>query len=249
MSQSAILEQFSPTGKLRAAINLGNPILAHRDERNGAVSGVSVDLARALTQRLGLEIELVIFDAAGKSVQAVSNEVADIGFFAIDPVRGAGLVFTAAYVLIEGSYLVSEASPIQRNDQVDRANQVVVVGLGSAYDLFLTRELQQATIFRAPSSPTVVDVFLRKQANVAAGVRQQLESDARRLGGLRVLDGRFMVIEQAMGMPKGRKAWACPYLADFVEEMKASGFIADAMKRHGILGAVVAPPFASTFFD
>lgn len=101
---------FTPTGRLRASINLGNPILAGRDAA-GAPCGVSVDLARVFAKRLGAELELVVFDAAGKSVEAVTGEVADIGFFAIDPLRGAGIAFTAPYVLIEGAYLVRGDSP------------------------------------------------------------------------------------------------------------------------------------------
>ena len=232
---------FTPTGRLRAAINLGNPILAHAAGEGGA-GGVSVDLAREFARRLGVDLELVVVDTAGKSVDAVAGERADIGFFAIDPARGAGIAFTAPYVLIEGSYLVKEESPIRANEDVDRAAHRVVVGKGSAYDLFLTRELRQAQIVRAPSSPAVVPTFLEQGADVAAGVRQQLEADARGKPGLRLLDGRFMVIQQAMGVPKSRGEEAASYLAAFVEEMKAGGFVADALKRHGIEGASVAPP-------
>lgn len=236
-----ILAAFTPTGSLRASINLGNPILANTDPATGAPSGVSVDLAQAFAQRLGVGIELVVFDAAGKSVQAVTDEKADIGFFAVDPLRGAGIAFTAPYVLIEGCYLVRDESPIRANEEVDRAGQSVVVGKGSAYDLHLTRELRNATIVRAPTSPAVVDTFVGQRADVAAGVRQQLEADAKRLGGLRLLDGRFMVIQQAMGTPKGRGPAAATFLAAFVEEMKAGGFVASALARHGIRGASVAP--------
>ncbi|MCS0615138.1 ABC transporter substrate-binding protein [Massilia kyonggiensis] len=232
---------FAPTGKLRAAINLGNPILAHAVGVGGA-GGVSVDLAREFARRLGVDLELVVVDTAGKSVDAVATERADIGFFAIDPARGADIAFTAPYVLIEGSYLVHDASPIRANEDVDRAAHRVVVGKGSAYDLFLTRELRQAQIVRAPSSPAVVPTFLEQGADVAAGVRQQLEADARGKPGLRLLDGRFMVIRQAMGVPKSRGEEAASYLAAFVEEMKAGGFVADALRRHGIEGASVAPP-------
>lgn len=232
---------LAPTGRLRAAINLGNPILAGTDPASGAARGVSVDLAQALAQRLGVPVALVVFDTAGKSVQAVSDGQADIGFFAVDPLRGAGIAFTAPYVLIEGCYLVRDESPIGHNDEVDRAGRRVVVGQGSAYDLHLTRELRHATIVRAPSSPAVVDTFLAEGADVAAGVKQQLEADARRRGGLRLLDGRFMVIQQAMGCPKPRGAAAAAALADFVEDMKASGFVAQALARHGVQGASVAP--------
>lgn len=235
-----LVARIAPGGVLRASINLGNPILAHRDA-SGAPGGVSVDLARAFAERLGVQLETVLFDTAGQSVDAVTQERADIGFFAIDPLRGAGIHFTAAYVLIEGCYLVRDASPLQANEEVDRTGHTVVVGKGSAYDLYLTRELKAATIVRAPSSPAVVGFFAEHAADVAAGVKQQLEADARRLGGLRLLPGRFMVIQQAMGLPKGRGDEAAAVLARFVEEMKASGFVAAALARHGIAGASVAP--------
>ena len=235
---------FAPTGRLRASINLGNPILANRNAATHEVGGVSVDLARELAQRLGLPLDLVVFDAAGKSVEAVTAEQADFGFFAVDPVRGQGIAFTAPYVLIEGSYLVRTGSPLQANEEVDRAGTRVVVGKGSAYDLHLTRELKAATIERAPTSPTVVDVFVETQADVAAGVKQQLESDLARFPAHRLLPGRFMVIQQAMGLPKGRSAEAVAYLKAFVEEMKACGFVAQALQRHGIEGASVAPTAA-----
>ena len=238
--KSAILD-LAPGGRLRAAINLGNPILAGRDAGTGEVRGVSVDLARRLAGQLGLELDLVVVDTAGRSVEVVARGEADLGFFAIDPVRGRDIAFTAPYVLIEGCYLVREHSPIRANEQVDRDGVSVVVGQGSAYDLFLTRELRHAGIVRAPSSPAVVDVFVAGQGDVAAGVKQQLEADARRIGGLRLLDGRFMVIQQAMGLPHRSGAEASALLATFVEQAKSSGFVAEALARHGIQGASVAP--------
>jgi polar amino acid transport system substrate-binding protein len=236
------ISRFIPTGKLRASINVGNPILARRDAATGEPAGVSIDLARAFAQRLGVPLELVVFDSAGKSVDAVTAEQADIGFFAIDPVRGAGIAFTDAYVLIEGAYLVREASPLRDRAEVDRPGNRVTVGKGSAYDLYLTRELKQAEIVRAPTSPAVVDTFMAENTEVAAGVKQQLEADMRRVPGLRLLPGSFMVIRQAMGLPKGRGEAAADVLRAFVEDMKASQFVAEALRRHGIEGAAVAPP-------
>jgi polar amino acid transport system substrate-binding protein len=236
----SVIQAFTPAGKLRASINLGNPILAGKDA-SGTVVGVSVDLARAFAAKLGVELELVVFDAAGKSVQAVSEERADFGFFAVDPLRGETIAFTEPYVLIEGYYLVRDASPIRDNADVDQPQHRVAVGKGSAYDLFLTRELKHAQIVRAPTSPTVVQTFLDENLEVAAGVKQQLEADARNASGLRLLDERFMVIRQAMGVPKSRGAAAAHALHAFVEEMKASGFVAEALERHGIVGATVAP--------
>ncbi len=236
-----VIKAFTPTGKLRASINLGNPILSSKDAQSGLPKGVSVDLATAFAKLLGVELELVVFDSAGKSVDAVATERADIGFFAIDPLRGQDINFTPPYILIEGSYLVRENSSLKFNEEVDVTGRSVVVGRGSAYDLFLTREFKSAKIFRAETSPKVVDFFLQGGYDVAAGVKQQLESDAQRLGGLRLLPGRFMVIQQAMGCPKSRGDMAANFLSKFVENMKSSQFVANSLSVHQIKGASVAP--------
>jgi polar amino acid transport system substrate-binding protein len=232
---------LAPTGKLRASINVGNPILAGTDPASGQPVGVSVDLAMELARRLNLPVEFVVFDSALKSVEAVAAQNADFGFFAIDPLRGTGIEFTAPYVLIEGCYLVREGARFRTNDEVDAAGVSVAVGKGSAYDLYLTRELRQASITRAPTSPAVVETFMELGLDVAAGVKQQLQADAERVGGLRLLPGRFMVIRQAMGLPRSRGALATAFLARYVEEMKSSGFVTAALARHHIVGATVAP--------
>jgi polar amino acid transport system substrate-binding protein len=235
--------QLTPTGPLRAAINFGNPILASRDPSTGAPSGVSVDLARQLATLLRVQLQLVLYNAAGEVVAGCERGEWDVAFVARDPVRGQDIEQTAPYVLIEGAYLVPEGSPIRSNDEVDVAGVRVVVGKGSAYDLFLTRTLRHATILRATTSPEVVPMMHAQRYEVAAGVRQQLEQDAQKLEGLRMLPGRFMVIEQSMGTPKGRPA-AARLLADFVANMLETGFVKTALTRHGITGATVATPAA-----
>lgn len=230
---------FAPGGRLRASINAGNAVLARRDA--DGPGGVSVDLARAFAAELDAEIDYVVFDAAGRSVEALREERADIGFFAIDPQRSQGIRFTPPYVLIEGSYLVRDDEAIVAADQVDRPGVSVVVGDGSAYDLFLTRELRLARLVRTVTSQVVVDTMLSEGHAVAAGVRQQLEADAARLVGLRMLSGSFMVIRQAMSCPLSKGDAAAAYLGDFVERMKACGFVHQALLRHGIQGASVAP--------
>ncbi|HWG72308.1 MAG TPA: ABC transporter substrate-binding protein [Steroidobacteraceae bacterium] len=241
MNVSASLRSsFLPTGQLRAAINLGNPLLAKKDAESGEPVGVSIDLARELAHRLKAELNLVVFDAAIKSVEAVMLEQADFGFFAIDPDRSTAIEFTAPYMLIEGCYLVREDSSIRSNEEVDRAGNRVAVGKGSAYDLFLSREIRNARIVRAPTSPTVVQTFTDQGLEVAAGVKQQLEADAGKIGGLRLLPQRFMVIQQAMGTPKRRGQAPAQYLRLFVEEMKSSGFVSNSLAKHEIVGASVA---------
>ena len=240
----ALVSAFAPTGTLRASINLGNPILANKDAASGEPVGVSIDLAREFAQRLGVGVELVVFEKAAASVDAVKNEKADIGFFAIDPARGEGLRCTAPYVLIEGSYLVPESSTLMDNAQVDAEGHRISVGSGSAYDLFLTREIAHAEIVRLAGAGPALAALRTGDVEVAAGIRQMLEGEAQRAPGVRVLPGRFMVIQQAMGTPASRGADAQALLAAFVEEMKASGFVADALKRHRIEGAIVAPAAA-----
>ena len=237
-----IVSAFAPLGRLRASINLGNPVLARRDAYDGSVRGVSIDLAQDLADRLGVGLELVVFDKAAQSVDALDTDAADVGFFAIDPLRGERISFSAPYLLIEGCYLVRNESTLQSNDEVDRPGQRVVVGQGSAYDLYLTRTLKHAHIVRAASAPEVVAFFVEQGLEVAAGVRQMLLADAQRHPGLRLLPGRFMVIEQAMALPARRGERAAQALHRFVEEAKFSGFIAAALARHGIDGATVAAP-------
>jgi len=220
---------------------MGNPVLAHRDQVTGEAGGVSVDLAHALGDELSLEVELILFEKAVLSVNAVRSEEADVGFFAVDPARNEGLRFTAPYVLIEGSYLVPEDSSLVDNAEVDHAPNHVAVIEGSAYDLFLSRELQVAPVERVADAPAVLESLKAGRVEVAAGIRQVLETWAREDPSLRVLAGRFMVIEQAMGLPAGRGDAAAQALAEFVERMKSSGFVADALARHGVDGASVAP--------
>ena len=239
-SLSPLQRAFAPTGTLRASINLGNPILANRDIQTGLPVGVSIDLASGVAQQLGVPLELVVFEKAAESVDAIGKGTADIGFFAIDPQRGAEIAFTPPYVLIEGAYLVRQDSPLQNNDEVDQPSHRVTVGKGSAYDLYLSRHLQHAEIVRAASSPEVVPMFLTQAHDVAAGVKQQLEADAKREPGLRLLPGHFMIIRQAMGLAKVRGEAAARWLSDYVQAQKASGFVAQALKRHGIQGASVA---------
>lgn len=240
-TDQSLKKAFAPSGVLRASLNMANLILAGRDPATQKPIGVSIDLAQELARQLELPLEFVIFDGAGKSVDAVTQEQADVGFFAIDPIRGAGIAFTPPYALIEGCYLVREASPVKTNAEVDQPGMRVVVGKASAYDLHLTRTLKKAEIIRSPTSDGVVDMFVEQGFEVAAGIKQRIEADAKRLGGLRLLPERFMTIRQAMGIPKSRGSAAAARLSRFVEEMKSSGFVAQALARHRIEGVSVAP--------
>lgn len=238
-AESVLRSAFAPTGVLRACINFGNPVLATH-ATNGEPQGISVDLATEFARQLSLPLGWVTYDAAGKAVTGVATGEADVGFFAIDPVRGQDIDFTDPYVLIQGSYLVRSDSPIRTRAEVDQPEVRVAVGTGSAYDLFLTRELQHAEIVRGSTSPEVVNTFLRDNLDVAAGVTQQLEADADRIGSLRLLDGNFMVIRQAMGIARSRGTNASARLQTFVSEMVRNGFVAEALARHRVEGVTIA---------
>ena len=241
-NQPMIAKAFAPQGNLRVVINLGNAVLARRADPQGPATGVSVDLAAELGRRLGLAVDPLVVTSAGAAVEAMRNGQVDIGFFAIDPARSAGIVFSTPYVNIEGAYAVRVESAFRDLSDVDRPGVRIAVGLNSAYDLYLSREIRAATLVRAPTSQAVVPQVIEQNLEVAANVRQQLEADlARHPGKLRMLPGSFMTINQAMGLAAGRDPVALAFLTDFVEEMKASGFVAEALRRHGIEGAKVAP--------
>lgn len=237
----ALLRDIAPTGRLRAAINLGNPVLAGRSPGSGEPVGISVDLARELARRLGLPLDLVSFDAAGKVTDAAGQNVWDVAFVAIDPKRADEIDFTPPYVVIEGAYAVPETSALREVADIDREGVRIAVGRGSAYDLYLSRTIRRATLVRAPTSPDSLRLFTAETLEVAANVKQPLERFVRETPGYRMIPGRFMVIEQAMGSPKGRTL-AARSLADFVEDKKASGFVAAALARHAQPDAAVAAP-------
>ncbi len=238
-----VVASFAPGGRLRVAINFGNPVLAQKDPQSGRPRGVSADLAEELARRLGLPLDFVTFDGAGKVFDALKTGAWDLAFLAIDPVRAAEIDFSPPYVVIEGTYLVPADSPLRSVDQVDRPGVRIAVGRGSAYDLYLTRALTSAQLVRAPTSAAAIALFQSDGLDAAGGVRQPLVEAATANPGLRVIPGRFMAIEQAMGTPKGRTA-AARYLQGFIEEMKASGFVARALAASGQADAAVAPPMA-----
>jgi polar amino acid transport system substrate-binding protein len=235
----ALVSAIAPTGKLRAGINHGNPVLATRDP-SGELRGVAVDLARELARQIGVPLELVSYEAAGKMAEAARTGAWDVAFLAIDPERAAEISFTAPYLEIEGAYLVPAGSSLRVIEDVDREGVRLAVSAKSAYDLFLTRNLRNAELVRAPNPNAAFELLVDGKADVVAGVRQPLVSNAARLPGSRVLDGRFMAIQQSLGTPKGRDA-GLKYLREFIEDVKASGFVAKAIEKAGISGVSVAP--------
>lgn len=230
---------YAPSGTLRVGINLGNPVIAQRDAAGGDPKGVGPALAKELARHLGLPTSFTPYETAGKLADAVKQGAWDLAFLAIDPERAQDIDFSDAYVLIEGTYMVRSDSPLQGVADVDRDGKRVAVGLKTAYDLFLTRELKHALLVRSESSKAAIAQFLGEKLDAVAGVRQPLVAAAAATPGLRVMQESFMEIRQASAVPKGRTT-ARDHLAGFIEEMKSSGFVAQAL-RDSAVEATVAP--------
>ena len=234
------VKELAPTGTLRAAINYGNGVLAQKGA-DGTPQGVSADLSRELAKRLGVPLAFVTFEAAGKAFEAARDGKVDVLFIAIEPVRAAEVEFTPPYVLIEGTYMVLKDSPLREPADVDQPGKRVAVGENSAYDLFLTRTLKNAQLLRTPGGCCQnIDLFRAEKLDAVAGVKQPLVEYAKQHADVRVMEKSFQQIRQAMGTPKGRLAGAA-YLRAFIEDMKANGFVADALKRSNQPDAQVAP--------
>jgi polar amino acid transport system substrate-binding protein len=220
------VEDLARTGVLRASINLGNPVLAQGTPE--APAGVTVEIARGLGSRLGVPVELVCFDAARKSFEAMTAGRADICFLAVEPEREAEVAFTAPYVVIEGVFAVPRDSVITTAGDVDREGVRIGVKEGSAYDLFLSRTLQHAAVVRGDEG---IDVFRERGLEVGAGIRQPMTEFVARHPECRLLEGAFMEIKQAVGTTRDRSPETVQFLRAFVEELEASGFVADALRR------------------
>lgn len=243
MNQYAeVRQEFAPTGRLRAALNMGNPVLAHSHTSRCKPAGTTIDLAVNLAQQLGVDVELLEFPTPGKAGEAIAQGRADVGFLAVDPQRAKTLHFSNPYVQIEGCYMVRNESRLRDSGEIDQPGTQLIVGVASAYALYLERHLKHAKLVAVPTSEGVADAYIAApEIEAAAGVRQQLESDAKRIGGLRLLPTAFMVIRQAMVMSRQRSAASHAVLEAYITQQRQSGFITAALYRHGIEGATVLP--------
>lgn len=234
----AARSELAPSGKLRAGINYGNVLLATRDPATGEYRGVAPDLARELGRRLAVPVEWVGYDSAAKMGDAVKAGAWDVAFLAAEPARTGEIAFTPAYLEIDATYLVPAGSPLRTVADVDREGVRIAVADRAAYELYLTRTIQRATLVRAPGLDGAVQVFVTQRLDALAGLTAMLQDNARGIPGSRVLEGRFTGVQQAIATPKARAAGA-QYLREFVANVKARGLVADAIARHGVRGVSV----------
>lgn len=240
MSQDVIAE-LAPTGVLRAGINMSNFLLVTGKAANGDPDGVSPDMARELARRLGIPVKLIPFKSPGELADEAGNNVWDIGNIGAEPARAETIAFTAAYAEIESTYLVPAGSPIKSIAEVDRPGVRIAVTGRSAYGLWLDRNIKHAELVRSDTLDSAVEQFVKDKLDVLAGLKPRLLTDVEKLPGAKILDGQFSAVQQAIGTPK-KNSRAAPYLRAFVEEAKASGFVASLIERHKVRGLSVAPP-------
>jgi len=237
----AARSELTPTGKLRIGINYGNFLLVTSYSAGAEPRGPAPDIARELSRRVGAPVEWVAFDTAGKLADAVKTGAWDVAFLGAEPQRANEIAFTAAYLEIPSTYLVPAGSPIRAIADVDRPGVRIAVSEKSAYELYLTRTITHAQLIRTKGIDASYDTFVADKLDALAGLKPRLLSDVQKLPGARLLEGQFTAVQQAVGAPRGRDT-AAKYLREFVEELKASGFVAEAISRNGVAGVSVAPP-------
>ncbi len=240
MASSVVFSQLAPTGVLRAGINMSNFLLVTGRTPAGDPAGVSPDMAAAIAADLGVPLRLVPYKSPGELADAAGTGAWDIGLIGAEPARAEKIAFTPAYVEIEATYLVPAGSPLQSVTEVDRAGVRIAVAARSAYDLWLERNIKQATLMRATGLDAAYDLFVAERLEAMAGLKPRLLTDAQKLPGARILPGRFTAVQQAVGTAR-TSTEAAAYLRDFVERAKASGFVAELIARHQVVGLSVAP--------
>jgi polar amino acid transport system substrate-binding protein len=240
MSQDVIAE-LAPTGVLRAGINMSNFLLVTGKAANGDPDGVSPDMARELARRLGVPVKLIPFKSPGELADEAGNNVWDIGNIGAEPARAETIAFTAAYAEIASTYLVPAGSPIKSIAEVDRPGVRIAVTGRSAYGLWLDRNIKHAELVRSDTLDSALEQFINDKLDVLAGLKPRLLTDVDKLPGARILDGQFSAVQQAIGTPK-KNTKAARYLRAYVEEAKASGFVASLIEKHKVRGLSVAPP-------
>jgi polar amino acid transport system substrate-binding protein len=232
--------ELAPTGKLRAALNHGNFLLVTPNTKADPC-GIAPDIAGELARRLRLPLEFVNFDTAGGLADAAPTGVWDVAFLGAEPQRAGEIAFTAAYLEIPSTYLVPDGSPIHSISDVDSPGVRIAVAEQSAYALYLERSIKHAQLVMAKGLDGSLNLFLSGKLDVLAGLKPRLLSDVEKLSGARLLDGHFYAVPQAIGTPKARTE-AAKFLRAFVEDVKSSGFVANAIEKNGAKGVSVVPP-------
>ncbi|MFN3672236.1 MAG: transporter substrate-binding domain-containing protein [Bosea sp. (in: a-proteobacteria)] len=234
-----VVAQLAPGGVLRAGINLSNFLLVTGRSASGEPVGVSPDMARAFADLLDVPVRYVAYASPGLVADAAAADEWDIALLGAEPQRAAVISFTPAYAEIEATYLVPAGSPLATIADVDKPGVRIAVTDRTAYGLWLDRNIHRAELVRTGTIDEAAEVFRARGLEALAGLLPRLVKDLAAIPGSRLLEGRYMAVQQALGAPI-RHAAAQPYMSRFVEAAITSGFVAALIARHGVEGLSVA---------
>lgn len=235
-----IVAELAPSGTLRAGINLSNFLLVTGKSENGEPQGVAPDMAREIADRLDVAVSYVTFPTPGELADAAETDIWDIGLIGAEPQRAEKIAFSDPYVEIEATYLVPAGSQLKTLADVDQEGIRIAVTGRAAYGLWLDRNIKNAELVRSGTLDSAYEQFVADKLEALAGLKPRLLSDIKSLPGATILDGKFMAVQQAVGTARANTK-AAQYLQAFVAEAKASGFVADLIRKHNVTGLSVAP--------
>jgi polar amino acid transport system substrate-binding protein len=233
-------QALAPTGKLRVALQLGNPLNMVRDSVSGETKGVAFDLGKELARRIGIPFEAVLYPSVGALLDGGRAGAWDVAYVGFSPERAKEWDFSALHLEVEFGYLIPGGSSISTMADVDRPVIRVAVQEKSGPDIFFSRTLKHVVMIRASSNPGALEALRSGRADVMGSIKPILFEMLNQLPGSRVLDGRPGIDPHAMAMPKGRDVGVA-YGRQFIEDAKAEGLVKAAIERAGLRGVIVAP--------
>ena len=234
------INELAPTGKLRAGMNLGNNLFTRQSE-SGELLGVSVDLMQELAKRLGVSLEMVIYEQPGQVADDATKGVWDIAILAIEKTRAKTISFSPGMTEIEAGYVVHQNSTLKNTEEVDVKGMKIAAPAKAGYELYLRSALKNASIVQTKNFADSIQIFNDHQVDVIAGLKPNLIESMHKLNQGRLLQGNFMTVNHGFAIALG-KAVANTFLQNFVKELIETGFVARSIEKHQIKGLIAIRP-------
>jgi polar amino acid transport system substrate-binding protein len=233
--ESPVRDRLAPDGVLRAGLNLANPLLVSGFSEPGGWTGVAPDLARAIAAELDVPIRFIPYDTPALLAADATSGEWNIAMIAADPARAADIDFTDPYCRISAHFLVAASSPIRDAGEVDRVGLRIAAFEGSAYGLWLERNMRRATLMWVEGFDDAWSSFEAGQVDVVAGLAVQLKEIEASRDGFRMLNPPFMTVNQALAIA-GHHPEPLAFLQRFLQRARADGLVPSLIRTHGIVG-------------
>ena len=241
MISTDIVKELAPQGVLRAGINMSNFLLVSETKANGDIDGVSPRMAAAIAAELGVKLQLIQYKGPGDVADAAQTNEWDIANIAAEAERARFISFSPAYCEIQATYLVPPGSVIKTLEDVDQPGVRIAVKDRAAYDLWLTENLQHASLHRAPTLDDSFTLFQEEGLEVLAGLRPKLLEQQSLMPGSVLFDKSFTAVQQSVGCQTG-KPLAAAYLQDFITRSKQTDLVASLIEQFGVQGRLSVAP-------